>query len=77
MKIKYAIAASLLLSLSAFAQKDELKGLKKIVDKDTPPTKEDMTKFKELIAAAEPKMSAATPEQQSDFYYYRASGGVM
>jgi len=77
MKIKYAVAASLLLSVSAFAQKDELKGLKKIVDKDAPPTKEDMTKFKELLAAAEPKMSAATPEQQSDFYYYKASGGVM
>ncbi|MCW4468813.1 tetratricopeptide repeat protein [Flavobacterium sp. MFBS3-15] len=77
MKIKYAVAASLLLSLSAFAQKEELKGLKKIVEKDAPPTKEDMTKFKELVAAAEPKMGSATAEQQADFYYYKASGGMM
>jgi hypothetical protein len=30
MKIKYAIAAALLVSMSAFAQKDELKALKKL-----------------------------------------------
>ncbi|WP_294818717.1 tetratricopeptide repeat protein [uncultured Flavobacterium sp.] len=77
MKIKYAIAASLMLSLSAFAQKDELKGLKKIIEKDAPPTKEDMTKFRELIAAAEPKIGTASSEQQADFYYYRASGTTM
>ena len=30
MKIQYVVAASLLLSVSAFAQKDELKALKKL-----------------------------------------------
>jgi tetratricopeptide (TPR) repeat protein len=77
MKFRYALAASLLISISAFAQKDELKALKKITDKDAPPTKEEIQKFKDLIIAAEPKMGAATKEQQADFYYYKAQGGVL
>jgi tetratricopeptide (TPR) repeat protein len=77
MNSKYAIAAALLISFSGFAQKDELKALKKISEKEAAPTKEDIQKFKELLIAAESKMSAATPEQQADFYYYKASGGLL
>lgn len=77
MKSKYAIAAALLLSISAFAQKDEIKGLKKIIEKDTPPTKEDFQKFRELIAAGEPKMATATNEQKADFYYYKGAGAAL
>ncbi len=77
MNSKYAIAAALLISFSGFAQKDELKALKKISEKEAAPTKEDIQKFKELLIAAESKMSTATPEQQADFYYYKASGGLL
>jgi tetratricopeptide (TPR) repeat protein len=70
MKIKYAIAASLMLSIGAYAQKEELKALKKIEDKEKP-TPADFTEYKKLLDAAEPKMGAATPEQQAEFNYYK------
>jgi tetratricopeptide (TPR) repeat protein len=70
MKIKYAIAASLLLSIGAYAQKEELKALKKISEKEKP-TPADVTETKTLLDAAESKMSAATPEQQAEFNFYK------
>jgi tetratricopeptide (TPR) repeat protein len=72
MKIKYAIAASLLLSIGAYAQKEELKALKKLDDKEKP-TPADFTEYKRLLDVAEPKMNAATPEQQNEFNYYKGS----
>jgi len=77
MKIKYAIAASLLLSISAFAQKEELRALKRISDKETPPTAAEITEFKRLVAAVEPKMGAATAEQQIEFHYFKAEAGML
>lgn len=72
MKIKYAIAASLMLSIGAYAQKEELKALKKLDDKEQP-TPADIQEYKRLLTAVEPKMGAATPEQQAEFNYYKGS----
>lgn len=72
MKIKYAIAASLLLSIGAYAQKEELKALKKLDDKEKP-TAADFTEYKRLLDVTEPKMGAATPEQQAEYNYYKGS----
>lgn len=77
MKIKYAIAASLLLSLSAFAQKDELKALKRLSDKEAQPTAADIAEFKRLLTEVEPKMAGATQEQQAEYYYYRGEGAFL
>lgn len=71
MKIKYAIAAALMISVSAFAQKDELKAIKKIVESDKQPTAADFTELKQLLDKAEPLMGSATDEQKADFYYYK------
>lgn len=71
MKIKYAIAAALLVSMSAFAQKDELKALKKLSDKEAMPTAAELQEFKALLDKAEPLMANATTEQKADFYYYK------
>jgi len=73
MNIKYAVAASLLLSVSAFAQKDELKALKKLNEKETTLTAEERQKYGTLLTDAESKLGAATPEQKADFYYYKAA----
>lgn len=73
MKIKYAIAASLLLSLSAFAQKDELKAIKKLDTKTSPLTPAENQEYKRLLAEVEPKMGAATDEQKAEFHYYKGS----
>lgn len=77
MKIKYAIAASLLLSIGAYAQKEELKALKKIDDKTTPPTAADLTEFKRLLTEVEPKMGAATKEQQAEYNFYRGNYALV
>lgn len=76
MKIKYAIAASLLLSIGAYAQKEELKALKKLDEKDKP-TAADLTEFKRLLTEVEPKMGAATPEQQVEYNFYRGNYALV
>ena len=60
MKIKYAIAASLLLSIGAYAQKEELKALKKLDNKEGSQHAADLTEYKRLLAEVEPKMGNAT-----------------
>ncbi len=75
MKIHYAVAASLLLSISAFAQKDELKALKKLTEKQQP-APADIQEIGTLLSQVESKMGAATPEQQIDYNYYKGMYGV-
>jgi len=75
MKVTYVLAASLLLSLSAFAQKDELKALKKLNDKGAE-TQTYAPEFKTLLDKAEPLVANATNEQKADFYFYKAQYGV-
>lgn len=70
MKGKYVIAAALLFSLSGFAQKEELKAIRKITEKEKP-TATDAQEIKRLLTEVEPKMEAATPEQQIDYNYYK------
>jgi len=72
MKIHYVVAASLLISLSAFAQKDELKALKKLNGVEAP-TAAQAQEFNSAFASFESKMGSATDEQKRDFYYYRAT----
>lgn len=76
MKTKYAIAAALMLSISGFAQKDELKALKKLDDKEKP-TPADFQEYKRLLTAVAPKMDAATPEQKAEYYYYKGTFGMV
>ena len=77
MKIKYAIAASLMISLGAYAQKEELKALKKINDKESQPTAADITEYKRLLTEVESKMGTATPEQQSEYNYYKGNYALV
>ena len=82
MKSIYAIAASLLFSISSFAQKDELKAMKKIEDKmnnlkeGEVPKMEDIAEYKRLLGEAEAKLSTATDEQKIEIYYYKGSFAV-
>lgn len=77
MKTKYVIAASLLISISAFAQKDELKALKKISDSKTPPTDAQIQEYKALLDKAEPMIANADNEQKADFYYYKGEYALV
>lgn len=71
MKTKFAIVAAFMLSVSAFAQKDELKAMRKIVDSDKEPTAQEIKDFKALLDKAEPLMANATNEQKAEFYFYK------
>jgi tetratricopeptide (TPR) repeat protein len=71
MKTKHiVIASALLASLSSFAQKDELKKLKRIYDKDQP-SANDLTEFKANLEKLQP---LAISEADKIYYdYYRVS----
>ncbi len=69
---KYVIAASLLMALSASAQKDELKALRKLDDKEKP-APGDSAEYKRLLGEVEAKLGAATDEQKIEYYYYKGS----
>jgi tetratricopeptide (TPR) repeat protein len=77
MKTKFAIAAALLLSLTTFAQKDELKAMRKIAESEKQPTPQDIQAFKGLLDKAEPLMANATTEQKAEFHYYKGMYDFM
>lgn len=81
MKIKFVIAAALMLSFSAYAQKDELKALKKLDSKfeklQGPPTAADVQEYKKLLDTAEATLGSATNEQQAEFYYYKGNYAML
>ena len=72
MKIKHIVLASaMIVSFSTFAQKDEMKGLKKIYDKQAL-TDKDIVEYKATLAKAEPLMTAAAESDKVYFDYYKA-----
>ena len=72
MKIRYALLASVMLtSVGAFAQKNELKTLKKIYDKDDV-TAKDVTDYKSAITAAEAVIGGANEADKVYFEYYKS-----
>lgn len=81
---KFAIAASLLLSISTFAQKDELKALKKLskkvenlMDKRKNPSPEIYQEAKQLLVAAEATLPNATEKQKAEYYYYKGGFEIL
>jgi tetratricopeptide (TPR) repeat protein len=70
------IAAAILVSASSFAQKDEMKTLKKIYDRDAPSDK-DIVEFKETLVKAEPLMATATEADKVSFNYFKATTPFM
>lgn len=75
MKIKHIVLASaILVSVSSFAQKDELKKLKKIYEK-TAPTVNDVAEYKSNLTALQP---LATAESDAVYYgFYKAMSPLV
>lgn len=68
MKIKHIVlATTMMVTLSTFAQKDELKALKKIYDKDEPKAA-DVIEYKSLIAKVEPLAIEESDKVYTGFY---------
>lgn len=72
MKIRYALLASVMLtSVGAFAQKSELKTLKKIYDKDEVSAK-DISEYNAAISSAESLIGNAADADKVYFQYYKS-----
>ncbi len=77
MKSKYVVFASaILFSATVFAQKDELKTLKKIYEKETPSSK-DVLEFISVVSAAEPLVAAGTDSDKVYLEFYKANIPVL
>lgn len=73
MKNKFLIiATTIILSASSFAQKDEMKTLKKIYDRDTQSDK-DIVEFKETLVKTETVIANGTDADKVYFKYFKAS----
>lgn len=70
---KYAsIGFSLLFAAGLYAQKSEIRTIKKILDKDNA-TNDEYKQVQSLIDATTPYISNSTPEEQAEFYYYKGN----
>lgn len=77
MKInQIAIAAAFFVTLAATAQKDQLKTLKKIYDKETP-TAKDLGEYRAALVTAEPLIGAASESDRVYFNFYKASTPIL
>lgn len=63
---KIILTATLLMSVVAFAQKDELKAARKAIKS------QDFAAAKTALKAAEPMMASASDSEKNDYYYYKA-----
>src|SRR5690606_5704907 len=61
---------------AGFAQKSELKALKKIYDKDALSAK-DLTEFKSQLATVEPLIASASESDKTYLNFYKASLPLM
>ncbi|MEO0059470.1 MAG: hypothetical protein RLZZ312_1117 [Bacteroidota bacterium] len=66
------LAITIFFSAVAIAQKDEMKTLKKIFERETPSAK-DVIDYKAAIVAAEPLISAGTDADKNYFELYKSS----
>lgn len=77
MKItQIAIAAAFFVTVAASAQKDELKTLKKIYDKEVP-TAKDIIDYRAALASAEPLIANASEGDRIYFNFYKASTPIL
>src|SRR5690554_773915 len=72
MKKYIILSASLLFALNAFAQKDEIRAIKKILEKSNA-KEEDYKQAKILIDQTTPYIGNATATEQAEFYFYKGS----
>jgi len=72
MKKYITVSLSLLFATGMYAQKSEIRTMKKIMDKEKP-TEADYKELQGLIDTATPYIGNAKPEEQAEFYYYKGS----
>jgi tetratricopeptide (TPR) repeat protein len=76
MKKVAILASAILISTGLYAQKDELKTLNRIYDKDTPSEK-DVVEFKAAVAKAQGTMASASEGEKVQINYFAAQAPFM
>ncbi|MDI1255732.1 MAG: tetratricopeptide repeat protein [Flavobacterium sp.] len=71
-----AFVAAMLISVSSFAQKDEMKILKKIYERDEPSAK-DVVEYKATLEKAEPLVASGTEADQVYFKFFKANAPIV
>lgn len=72
MKRYITLSLSLLFTIGALAQKNEIRSIKRILDKKSP-TEADYRELQGLIDATTPYIGNAKAEEQAEFYYYKGN----
>src|SRR5690554_3800697 len=72
MKRYLSISLSLLFTLGAFAQKSEIRSMKRILEKNNP-TEADYRELQSIIDGTTPYIANAKAEEQAEFYYHKGS----
>src|SRR5690554_4173468 len=70
MKKYILISLSLLFATGVYAQKSEIRTMKRILDKENP-TEADYKELQGLIDTTTPYIGNAKPEEQAEFYFYK------
>src|SRR5690554_6050547 len=72
MKRYITLSLSLLFVIGAFAQKNEIRSMKRILDKQNP-TEADYRELQGIIDATTPYIGNAKAEEQAEFYYHKGN----
>lgn len=72
MKKYVSVGFSLLFAAGLYAQKSEIRTIKKILDKENA-SNEEYKQVQSLIDVTTPIIGNATPEEQAEFYYYKGN----
>jgi len=72
MKKYIILSVSLIFSLGVYAQKSEIRSMKKILEKEKA-TDDDYKKLQSLIDATTPYIGNAKPEEQAEFFYHKGN----
>lgn len=74
-KILFVVA--LAISTATFAQKDEIKVLKRLDNMDTQPSQKDMDKMTEALTALDSKVDLLSDEDKVLYHYFKVSQPIM
>jgi len=72
MKKYIILSVSLLFTFGVYAQKSEIRSMKRILEKESP-SQDDYKKLQGLIDATTPYIGNAKPEEQAEFFYHKGN----
>jgi hypothetical protein len=74
---KIILAAALMLSVATFAQKEEIKVLKRMDRSSSSPDKKDFDKISEALSSLDSKLELLSDEEKALYYYFKTSTPIL